>query len=608
MDIKYMKNINLPILKRTALMLAIFSVSLDVAAIKAFKEPVKVKQPDGSTVTIKLHGDERAHCVTTSDGYLLTEDNNGFMVYAEVSGDGGISPSDIKARDLSDRTITDNEWLGKNHHSTDLKLLMNKRLENAKIKSTVPGHEITRGVGLSYTTYPHKGSPKAIIILVEYQDVKFKTENAYQYFEELLNKEGFSQYGATGSVLDWFKENSKGQFTPDFDLYGPVTLPQKMNYYGRNDAYGNDMRPEEMVIDACDILDATVDFSQYDTDGDGKVDNIYIFYAGYGEADGGGSNTVWPHSWDLSSASTKRYRYDGVIVDHYACSNEVDYTTKKPDGIGTFVHEFSHVLGLPDLYPTDDSDAFTPGEFSVLDYGPYNNDGRTPPNYSSYELYALDWITPLTFERSDYYELENLTDSYQCYLLPTENSNEFYLFENRQKTGNDRFIPGHGMLVWHIDFVPSRWENNDINNNASHQYVDLVEADGIQSNSTMRGDPFPGSSNVTEFTFNSSPKLQSWGKKNLGFGLYDITENDDKIRFAGLKDGIPLPTVGVEEILTGTNPYNLSGSCITAHEDLEIYDLAGRKVLSLSAGAKSVLPAKGIYILKSTKSTAKIRL
>ena len=174
---------------------------------------------------------------------------------------------------------------------------------------------------------------------------------------------------------------------PDFDIYGPVTLSKNMSYYGGNDIYGNDKNPEKMIIEACQLLDDEVDFAQYDNDGDGYIDNIYVFYAGKGEASGGSKDTVWPHSWNITAATSTPYIFDGVRLDRYACSNENEGS--HPDGVGTFVHGFSHVMGLPDLYATSYTSSFTPGAWSCMDYGPYNNDGRTPR--CTAHLNAMPW-------------------------------------------------------------------------------------------------------------------------------------------------------------------------------------------------------------------------
>ena len=207
-----------------------------------------------------------------------------------------------------------------------------------------------------------------------------------------------------------------------------------------------------------------------------------------------------------------------------------EWEGSRPDGVGTFIHEFSHVMGLPDLYATDYSTAFTPGEWSVLDYGPYNNDGCTPPIYSIYERYALGWIEPTVIDGPATIRLDNVMENKGC-IIPTKRANEFFLLENRQQTGWDTFIPGHGMLVWHVDYNSYIWAQNTVNNNASHQYVDLEEADNIRSENTRAGDAFPGTSKVTSFTDTTTPSMKTWTGAKLNLPITDITETDGIITF-----------------------------------------------------------------------------
>lgn len=503
----------------------------------------------------------------------------------------------------------------------------------------------TRGPGLYDYSFPCTGKQKVLVILAEFQDVKFNSKNkapynkidSKTYFTEMLNKKGFDTYGGTGSARDWFIDNSNGLFEPEFDVYGPVTLPQNVKYYGENDPKNrdNDKRPHQMIIDACKALDGEIDFREYDRDGNGYVDNVYVFYAGYGEADTEGQeNTVWPHSWEISSATAPNdfvsgnpLELDGVYIDRYACSNETcgivgisddgyNYVYgDRPDGIGTFVHEFSHVMGLPDLYSTEEEYEsykdvpFTPEEFSVMDYGPYNNDGLTPPNYSAYERYALDWMKPEMLA-SGTQSLENLADSNRAFIIKTEREQEFYLVENRQQTGWDKYLPGHGMFVWHVDFDQSVFVNNEVNNTKSHQYVDLVEADNIQDyptgedywgyyiypESTRTGDPFPGTKRVKSFGYNTTPSLRSWSGTNLGVELTDIAENSGVISFVSAVDA--------------NNQYNGESGVTDITEetevlDADIYDMQGLQV-GVKKGGKMPHLAPGIYILRSGNRIAKL--
>lgn len=487
-------------------------------AVPAKRDLRTVKQPDGSTIQIRVVGDEFLHFTTLADGTLICLDDDGYYRLAEISVDGAVisTGENISAANTVKRVRLTNS-------------LIQETSARRQKKANGPRRASSQfTMGRYSDAYPATGSPKGLIILVEYSDVKFNTSyNASSYFHEMINGENFTQYGGTGSALQYFKDQSGGKFSPSFDIYGPVTLPNKQSYYGKNDRYGEDANAEQMVVDAVKILDPTVDFKQYDTDNDGYVDNVYILYAGQGEASYGDANTVWPHSWDLSEAGVN-LTADGVKFEHYACSNE--WEDKRPDGIGTFVHEFSHVMGLPDLYHTTDNVDYTPGTYSVLDYGPYNNDGRTPPNYGAYEKNAMGWYEPIMMTEPMSITLQSI-DSGEFGLIPTEKNNEFFLFENRQLTGWDKYIPAHGMLIWHIDYNKSVFENNTVNNTKNHQYVDIVEANNKPGYDYEDGYTFPGSTGKTSFTAETNPAFKSWANKGIDFPITDIEENDGIITF-----------------------------------------------------------------------------
>ena len=390
--------------------------------------------------------------------------------------------------------------------------------------------------------FPATGEQKALVVLVEYADVEFNIADPLDYFSRMLNEEEFADFGGTGSAKDYFTQNSGGRFKPTFDVFGPVKLSQKRSYYGGNDFRGNDLHPEMMVIEACEQLDPEVDFSQYDCNDDGFIDNVFIFYAGRGEASGGVPETVWPHSWNITQASASPHVFDGVQLDYYACTNE--WTGSRPDGIGTFVHEFSHVMGLPDLYHTTNSASqFTPGEWSVLDQGPYNNNGCTPPMYSAFERHALGWGEPVVLDKAQNATLPPIgSNTFAIITTPTDN--EYFLIENRQQTSWDTYIPGHGMLVWHIDYNPAVWSANRVNNNSAHQYVDLEEADGTADAHSRASDAFPGTMGVTSFTDNTIPSMQTWNGTPLNTPLTEITEDAEGIIRFKVKGGRqPIPTV-----------------------------------------------------------------
>lgn len=618
-----MKKVKRELIKSLSMGMLIGAVAFGAMAKPARKVSVKMTQPDGSVVTFVKLGDERGHGLFTTDMHMVVKDARNRYVYATLDEAGNIVSSDVKVSDVEARTEQERKFVESLDAQAIHKVLDERRAQSLKgriktpaVPSALVGEvSATRGPGRTDYSFPVTGEQKAIVILVEFKDVKFGSKNktkyatsGYDYFNEMLNKEGYrDEYGATGSAFDYFKLNSDGKFLPKFDVYGPVTLSQNMSYYGGNDSNGDDKNPHKMVEEACKALDATVNFKDYDRDGDGYVDNVYVFYAGYGEADTyGQEDTVWPHQYYLSWANSTNgitpgamLKLDGVYIDKYGCSNETmgidayGSMMNRPDGIGTFVHEFSHVMGLPDLYCTDYSITpapFTPGDYSVLDGGSYNNDGMTPPMYSGFERYALDWFAPESMERSGIYELEHLGYGGKSYILQTEVAREFYLFENRQKSGWDAYIPGHGMLVWHIDYLKSKFEGNEVNNSKVHQYVDLVEADNSQTDGSRTGDPFPGLKRVTSFGFKTTPSLKSWAGKDLTTEITDIAEANGKITFNLAHGG----QSGVEEVGRVEN-----GG--------EIYTLQGLKVGEVEDGTLPVL-SKGVYLIKSGGKVRKVAL
>lgn len=547
------------ILKTAAVLLAVTSLAFTVEGKVARRGVRVVRQPDGTELRVKVVGDEFMHFTTTEDGTLLHCDADGLYTYGRLDADGAVVSAGEKV--TSNPAATSVRTL--NIKDIDFEALAAKRNIGERRAQSVAGYTVSSaaingkmrapqsGVGLASTTYPRLGSPKGLIILVEYSDVKFNLQDPMSYYEDMINGDNFTQYYGTGSALQYFKDQSGGKFAPEFDIYGPVTLPNKQAYYGGNDRYGDDANAHLMVTQAIDILDDDVDFSQYDTDKDGLIDNVYIFYAGQGEADYGGPNTVWPHSYDVRYTGIVK-KVDGVTVAHYACSNE--WGSKTPDGIGTFVHEFSHVMGLPDLYHTAAAVYYTPCEFSVLDYGPYNNDGRTPPNYSAYELNAMGWYEPIMLDGAATVSLESIPSG-DFALIPTAKTTEFFLLENRQLEGWDKYIPGHGMLIWHIDFVKSVFEQNIVNNKKDHQYVDIVEANNNPDGSSLAvqaGWTFPGSTNKTSFTSSTIPALKDWNGTAIDLPVTNISEIDGVIVF-DVKGGkgrlaVPTPTYDQSDI------------------------------------------------------------
>ncbi len=591
---------------RHLLLAAALATSVAASAIAPPDDVIDVVQPDGSVLPVMARGSHRHHRIFSVDGLPLIYGADGMLQYAVAGPDGIPVASGVKASVPSMRSAAEIRLI----NSIDRALLDSQFNAMAASAATprkgapsaaladdddAPTSSLTQRYLCKGAAFPAEGEPHALVVLVQFQDKKFTSLNPAGFYERLLNEEGFSDYQATGSARDFFVENSDGIFKPVFDLFGPVTLDHGMAYYGANDWAGNDLCPEEMVIEACRQLDPDVDFSIYDTNGDGQIDNVFIFYAGYGEADSMQANTVWPHSADILDFNLgEDYYFDGLLLNRYAMTCELDYRYKRTDGIGTFVHEFSHVLGLPDLYATSYTTAYTPGFYSTLDMGPYNNQGRTPPHFSSFERYCLGWLEPAPLSEGEH-SLRPLHLSNDCFIIPTARDDEFFLIENRQQLCCDAYLPGHGMLVWHVDYDKKIWDQNIVNNSATHQYVDLIEADGVLSTASNSGDPFPGPYQRTELSHTSNPALVGWDNKPLAFGLHSIAESEDGIITFTAKSQAGS---GVEEIAAAASPFRIEGNRIVNTSDCEIslIDAAGRKAATLLPG-ESTAPAQGIYII-----------
>ena len=300
-----------------------------------------------------------------------------------------------------------------------------------------------------------------------------------------------------------------------------------------------------MVVEACKLADSLVDFSQYDEDHDGKVDNIYFFYAGFGEADSNMADVIWPHSNTLDDGLGYDLRLDGITISRYACSNEIRYGSQPlmPVGIGTFVHEFGHVLGLLDHYDTSYNSGRTGvSAWDTMAAASYNDNQNTPPTFSAFERAELGWLKydDISFSEQGVMSLCELADSNKAYrmIVPDTDGKEFFVFENRQQKSWDETLPGHGMLIWHVDQTDGDlWLKNKINVDGQHQCLDIVEADGIENAGTYDADPFPGKDNITYLD------VKAWTGKS--FSLDSVIENDGNVKFilggTGWKlDDVPL--------------------------------------------------------------------
>lgn len=557
--------------KYISFLLILFLVSLTnrIYAIKATPDPVIVTQPDGSQLSIYVRGDEYFKYKTTLDGYIISTGTDGFYQYGTIDGQGHFVPSQVRVNNISQRTSTERSFIKTLSKKIDFSTL-DSQSRMAKATAANQTNTATKG------SYPLTGSPKSLVILVNFSDKNFATASPEIAYTNLLNKPGYSENGGTGSAKDYFESASNRVFSPEFDVVGPYTLPQTMDYYGKNNSSKDDSNPRQMVIDACTLADAAgVDFTQYDTDGDGYVDNVFIYYAGYNEAEGGPDNSVWPHRWVLANTNTK---FDGKIVYDYACTSELRGNSgSNMCGIGTFCHEFGHVLGLPDYYNTNGNYTYnTLSYWNIMDSGPYLNSGRTPPTYSAYDRFYLNWLTPVELKTAQNVNLNPLDTSNKAYLITqygNHNLNgsspspvEFFTLENRQQEGWDSYLPGHGLLISRIYYNSTTWYNNTVNNNASAMGYDIIEADGVASDNSLPGDPFPGTSSVSSY----SPTLRAG--TNIGKPLTYIAENSGVISFRFMGGG-DVPT------LTETGTLSQFSTVQDTPSAYQVITLTGKKLI-----------------------------
>ncbi|MDE7443061.1 MAG: M6 family metalloprotease domain-containing protein, partial [Muribaculaceae bacterium] len=435
---------------RYLLLAYLLTLSLAAHAIIAHPSPATITQPDGSTVEIKLHGDEYLSFTTTIDGFTLILDNDGFMKYAVLANDSLLS-SDIVAHDASLRSKTEKQWLSKTPHYLVPKHSAAEAMSKRRNVSMAPALSLSQQASQAYNYDKFKG----LVILVEFNDCKFSRDDINQIFTDMITKENYDGFVSsagnkiqyTGSVRDYFYSNSMGRFNPNFDIVGPVTIDYAQTYPCASE------NNHIIIPAALKAADPLVDYSLYDTDGDNAVDMVYFIFAGAGSNyAGNNSHYLWPHAAQVGSSMS----LDGVKFKRYACSTEF-YGQEKDriiDGIGTICHEFSHVLGLPDLYDTDYATnglSTSPEDWSIMAGGSYLNYARTPCCYSLYERYALGFASPEKITSAGEYSMQTIGQSNTGYRIDSSIQNEYFLLENRQNVGWDAHLPGHGMIVFRVD-------------------------------------------------------------------------------------------------------------------------------------------------------------
>lgn len=514
--------------------LAAMAIALGAAtamAVPACPDAAAVTQPDGTSITLQRQGDEFLHFTTTADGYTVVKGDDGYYFYAVAGTAGTLTASTTVARNPGDRSQADEEFLATiNRYITPSMTATGSEMRSS-LKSTTSARPKLNG----YSTYD-LSKLRGLVLLVEYNDCSFTRSNALEIFTDMVTQKDYEGVPSasnsskittyTGSVRDYYYENSAGAYDATFDVYGPVTIDYSKTYVQAT------TNARTIMKAACEAADSLIDYSNYDSDNDGYVDFVFFIFAGNGSNySGNDDDLLWPHAWTMTNCTL-----DGKTLYRYACSVELYGTSSSTlDGIGTICHEYSHVLGLADLYDTDYEESggqsVHPGYWSVMASGCYCNYGRTPTGYSLYERYALGFVSPAVVDSAGTYSMRSLEDYNEGYRINSAVDDEYFLLENRRKSGWNAYTAGSGMLVWRVDSTnASVWEGNTVNCNPDHNYYELVRANPNSTSSAgSDSDPFPGTNNVTSLTNETSPSIASWTGKETPFIISNISESSDDV-------------------------------------------------------------------------------
>ena len=591
-------------MKKILFLLIFALVATSSFASKANSLPAVVPQPDGTMLTVLLQGDENISWYTTTDGMLLVKRGNGYYV-AQVKADGSLAASSLLAHGPAMRGTEE----------TNMMLLQDKT-KFAKYSSKLLGQsgelpvtEWTNGVTRKMkirddsTLFPHMGTPKALVILVEFTDTTFTLPDPKASFNDYLNNEtgnivdrGHGENRNAKGVKGYFKDMSFGQFTPQFDVVGPVKLSHPLRYYGA----GND-NMSRLIPDACSAVNDSVDFSQYDSNGDGYVDLVYVIYAGHSESEAGNStDDIWPKS-GYSDFGT----FDGKKVYRYGVNNELNgrETSKNKliNGIGLFCHEFSHTMGLPDIYATSGAPGYNKDNFGMefwdlMDGGEYVHSGRFPTAYTSWEREVMGWMNVDTLTDTAHVVLRTIDSkgdsARSCKIVNPSVKNEAIYLQNIQNKGWNYYLPGHGLLVYRVSYASDDVNFADNPNNGSRPRIVCIPADGklgaiadYADDSTpdnyyadMAGDTYPGTSNVS-----SIASFTMYSGDALDRPILNIKEDGTLVSFDYLGKKIPsaINSVMVNDKATD-RIFNLNGMLMGTDKTRlpkGIYIINGKKIV-----------------------------
>lgn len=522
-------------MKRFTIFIIMACLAIIMMAVPANRKPFVAQQSDGTFLNVVLQGDESLHFYTTIDGKYLVREANGDFSYATFSSEEGFISTKCLAHDISMRGAAEATLLASlDYGKIGEEISRTHKARSAKFRNA----PATRAA----SSITPKGEVLVPVLLVEFSDVKFSFSK--EDIDKLLNEPGYKydnfMSDCNGSARDYFIAQSDSQFRPRFVTTEIVTLPQPTAYYGGNGTDGEDKNPLQMIRHGIALADSLMDMSQFDNNGDGEVEFVYCIYAGYSEANGASENTIWPHQWQLTAGGGK-YIADGVLFDVYACSSELNITEEYEEkygkwlaGIGTLCHEFSHCLGLHDVYDVKgNSGNWCMDEWDLMDQGNYVGYGYLPVGYNSYQKEVCGWKSLEILEKKGRYSMEPQSRGGAGYKIVNDaNPNEYFILENRKKEGWDQGLAAEGILIIHVDYNYSSWASNSINTVAGHPRFHVVSADNDQPDyyevgyeefyKSLAGDLWPGPANNTSFTDTSIPASKVYTGEALGKPVTDM--------------------------------------------------------------------------------------
>lgn len=576
-----------------SIILSLFVSVMSVMAVPAYRKPFVVKQSDGTELTVVLTGDEALHYHVTLDGKPLVKELNGDFSYATFSDEGLF---------VSTKQLAHNEG---SRSASEIRLLSTLGNEAMKTKiakaATARSAKYKSAAQKASSQVATEGKVNVAVLLVQFKDCKFTYTK--EDVNNILNTKDYVYENkianSIGSARDYFIAQSDGKFEPNFLVTDIVTLDNNMAYYGANNTNGDDVKPSYMIKDGIKKADANFDFSKCDNNGDGEVEFVYCIYAGYAEAYGADENTIWPHQWEMS-AECGTITVDGVKCDTYACSSELNLNEeyeagygKMLNGIGTMCHEFSHCLGLPDVYDTAGStDNFCMSYWDLMDQGSYAAEGYVPVGYSAYQRDFCGWRELVELKEGGKYSMKALTQGGIGYkVVNNENKNEYYILENRKQESWDSYLFNSGMLVVHVDYLASAWSNNKVNTTKNHPRYTIIPADNElviydytndkEFVASLKGDVWPGTSGNTELTNTSTPAAKVYTGGYMNKPISNIKYDENSVISFSFMDGILAPTVSPATNITETS-FTANWDAV---EDATEYSVELYKVTELAAGS-----------------------